>query len=371
MRKRRNDIIPIAGLASAPRADLEPIKRINRRGRRLRVVGWIILALVVPTLLLAMIGAVRTSTLVDDVDKLSKSVTGSGSRGVAQVALIHWLKSAPAGKDLSIVAWEGSRVVTTTQDKADPDRSVTVEIHSFMVVSQSDKRYRADVAVATDSRGGAVDVGSPSLIPVTNPIGDGWDTAAADGELAAGASNENIEAAARRWLEAYTSADPDALRLATGDPDPAHAYDPIARQSGEMEISRVLAIDSGDSSAVVARVRFEIFGEVVDPESPSATTTTTAPGGKRPDGLWVTMDLRVDRANTGSPTVTAWGAVGDGGSLVAYQNATTGDRPPLSTTTTEPPTTTAKKKATTTTAKRSATDTTVKGKAAPTTRKGG
>lgn len=369
-KRKKLEVIPTAGLAAVPRADMDPVRQINRRGRRLRVIAWSTIILVIPTLALAMIGAVRTSGLIDKVDGLSKSVAGNGSRGVAQVALTQWLATAPSAKDLTAMAWEGSEVAATTADKTNPERTATLEIHSFMVVSKTHQQYHAEVTVAIDSRGGAVAIGTPSLVPVSNPIGDGWETEAADGGLGTGASNANIEAAANRWLDAYTSTDPDTLRLATGDPDPAHVYAPIGRRRGEMQVDRVLTPDDTDPSVIIARVHFEVFAETPESTTNDTTTTTTSPvSGDKPSGLWLTMDLRVDRANTGSPTVTAWGAVGRGAKLAAYSNATTGDRPAPTTPKTDPTTTTTKNPAKTTTTK--APTATTKNQPAKTTVKGG
>lgn len=353
----RPEIIPTAGLAAAPRADMDPVRKINRRGRRFVVLGWVTIGLMIPIGLLAMIGSLRTSNLVDEVESLSVAVAGSDSRGTAQVSIENWAASYPDLSDLRVVTWVGSRVVSTQVDQADQTKNVTIEVHRFRVESDL-RQFDASVTVATDSRGGVEALGTPALESVPLPISDGWETNALNGIGSSTASTDDIEAALDRWIDAYTSTDPDALRLSTGDPSTEHVYIPIGRRRGEFEVEHVALPDTTDDSVVVARVRFEVF-EAVGPTrgvSDASTTTTTTEPVEKEEGASLTMDVRIDRANTGSPTVTAWGAVGTGVGLVPYENAATGEREVSETNTTAAESTTT----TATTAKNSQQTTTTK-----------
>jgi hypothetical protein len=161
--------------------------------------------------------------------------------------------------------------------------------------------------------------GEPSLMPYA-PEGTSTTVATWPGKESITAP-ETVKDAVEVWASAYTSGNPSTLRQTVGDPEQAHAYVPL---SGIKSIKNVTVVDTAgkptDSEAannvkntetIVSRVTFEVLwvGQTVS----NAQSTSK-----------VTYDLLINKANTGSPVVVAWGGPGEGFSLAPFSNALTG-----------------------------------------------
>src|SRR5699024_6856148 len=130
------------------------------------------------------------------------------------------------------------------------------------------------------------------------------------------------------WAQAFTSGDPDKLRLATGDPDGSHSY---------MPLSRVSLVGSDVTAVAVPKDQLTDQGKA--PDNPSSLVVRVSlalqwgsgpaegqESGQEqvPESSRVTYDLLLTGTDTASPRVVAWGGPGSGPGLTPYANAVTG-----------------------------------------------
>jgi hypothetical protein len=253
---------------------------------------------------------------------------GPGARE-AQTSLDEWLASDPAplpgGR---IVAWDRSQEHPWTRGDAGAggDRwpAYTLWSHQFTVVDGSGSLYQTVVETAVGAGGQVRVVANPSLTPSGAPLGDqpqgptwpGWE---------AGGSSEVVGQAVAAWAEAWGSGDATKLRVAVGDPDTGHAYQPLGgAESLTCQVAQVARERAGeppgvDPSRALARVDcVPVWAGSAAGAGPSAPTTA----GTR-QARPFTLDLLVDGADTGAPRVVAWGGPGAGAGLAKYGNAIT------------------------------------------------
>lgn len=398
MARRTSTDLPWLDVEEAPRADLADTRKLHRKARIYRIWGWASFFLAP----IALIGWVSSMGGTDPV--VAASAQSSPGRLVASGSLESWLASDPAPlPGAQIVSWDGavevaSRVVegpgsgdgytvstesnrftvavpatrsadsdtggadsedstdpetdpetdpavpsTTSAPAGDPDSTETAQ-SADMVTQRWSAVYEVTVLVEIDSRGGAVAISLPSVVPVPVPADDGWEeTTPQWAGLSSTSVTDPVETAVSRWATAYISGDPEELRLATGDPDVTNRYSPLI--GPDAVTTEALAAGTSDSGkTAVVRVRFS-------PHWPGQPVVDGSSSRDVPAAPPFELDLLVENANTGSPVIVAWGPPGTGGDLTAYQNAVTGSRPDI-----EPTTTTAAATATTTTTTKPAGD---------------
>ena len=364
---------PFADLEEAPRAGVDP-KRIERRSKTLRAMVWVTVSLA-PIALLGWITALGSSGSVSE-----GAATSSPGRLAATEAVRVWLTSdaspLPGGE---IISWNGATEVSSELD----DQSgvtVTVESNSFTVglrrqattttttepsekdtpsddseddpdaggettttttepeFDVTDSRgavwvstYDVAVLVAVDSRGGTEVISSPSLSPIAPPVDDSW---VPDGlewpGLDSATASDSVDAAVQRWAEVYVLGSGEDLALATGDPDEDHRYLPLDLRSQPDAVTANVRAAASDGENMVVRVSLTFAWPAPDPDVDDEPVESPP----------IDMDLLVERSDTASPVVVAWGSPGSGPELVPYANGYVGDRTTTTTSTTTSTTTT-------------------------------
>lgn len=292
-----------------PRTDLDLREKNIRKAK---VIKWLLVVLLcaVPLSLFAGCQAQISSS------DLSKKVTAAQSESASQQvsltvsdpgkfaayqSLQAWLASVPnplpGGQ---IVSWDGSvKPADFTTSK------VSRMTENFTVVDGAGRGYTAAFQVAIDPRGGAQTVAGPSLVPVISAATDGWaqDQTPWPGIQANTQVSDSVSAAVNSWAKAYTSGDPDQLRLAVGDTNAADSYVPM---------SGVASVETQATASTTTKEGLVVRAQVVLHWAGRSANTSTQP---------LEFDLLVLRADTAAPQVVAWGAPGSGLTAKPYQNA--------------------------------------------------
>lgn len=195
------------------------------------------------------------------------------------------------------------------------------ESHLFGV-SVGDAPYRASVTVDVALDGAVTVEKSPTLMPSTE--GDGV-TASGDDDWGAGAvtapAPEGLDVVLESWLKAYASGDAEQLRAVVGDGSTDHTYAPLVGWTADRAGVESCAQING-SSTIACRIHYNA--------SPVSSPTT---------GLSVLLDIRVEKADTAVPQITAWGPPGSGRGLTRFSNAIRTERRPVAQSTTTTSTT--------------------------------
>lgn len=348
---------------SIPRTDTPTGRKAAVRRAMARV--WILTSIVLtPILLVAIFFAVGNMLAMQSQEQgpavSTQQLQSSPGQGEALIAVEQWLESGPEGG--RVVSWESAQTVPGLSGEG-----VTAYAHTFSVATADMGVVRVSQVVLVDDGTRAVSAAdfSPSIDTTYEqqvvPGVDGW----------AGYEQANltgVDSAVTSWARAWSSGDPENVRVVVRDPNSKHAYPTI---SGVASVqTRVVAVSqwsSGDENppegvegSAVARVDVQVTWEETDggptededaPEPSDGEGTpepsdgggdqAPADGGEAPmggadlpadggDGQFdsdddnsttFTFDLRLTEATSGTPTVTAWGPAGTGPSLVDHQNA--------------------------------------------------
>lgn len=235
----------------------------------------------------------------------------------AQVAMEKWLAETPAplpgGR---IVSYDGSDRTTPTDDKGE-ELGYTLIVHHFILVDANSLLYEATLQTVLDSATGQTTLAEPGLIPLASSdpyaSNDQWPWPGYDSTSA----SEDVQTAIKAWSTAFTSGDAAILRQAVGDPDATHFYVPLA---GAKFGDDFTVTDAGaiflDSQPKDAETPARMYVRVKFPVTWAGQNTS----GTYTDAT-LTYDLLVDKADTATPVVVAWGAPGQ--SLAPYGNAIT------------------------------------------------
>lgn len=284
---------------------------------RLRRMRWLVWSAMVGVLLsgLGLVG-VLGMVLRPAQDPVAPELF-SMERTVATQELTRWLAGTPApvpgGRLLTVddttdQPWALPKAVADQLDATGQSAPRTRVVH-FTVADQSGRLYRCGVQVLVSGSGQATVVGTPSLSPLAVVDVAGGDDTPWPG-MPADQVSEAAAKAIQGWAQAYAGGDPAALRLAVGDTDSTHWYEPLAGVSS-VDVQPVAATHlDGDPSTQVVRVSLALTwaGQKAD--------TAPAP---------TSMDVLVRRADTGAPRVVAWGDPGTGPALLDYANAVPAD----------------------------------------------
>ena len=319
------------------RAGVPDAVTVHRKAKFYRAVVWATVFLC-PFALLAMIG-IATTPHQKAVD--SGAATSPG-RAVATSAMLTWLaQSPPPLIGGEILSWDGATSLGMEKRPANgaktPPRSL--EIDHFSLIDAQSNLYTSDIEIAYDSRGGAVALGGPSLVPIPPPATDSWSTGSTWPKLVSANITPPITQAVTAWAQAYTSGNPDDLRLAVGDPTETDYYVPLVGATVQSITATGAAKTSLTGSTLVVRVELSVSWTLSKDNSTAASTTTTTVASNITYPI-IYLDLLVERANTASPVVTAWGGPGTGPTLVRYGNAVVSERDLLATPTSTTTTTT-------------------------------
>lgn len=316
-----------ADAVEAPRSGLPDATKLGKRQRWYRIWVWTSVGLVPLALFAVLSSSSRSaSPAAAPADAAQTSVSGSPGRSAAQIAVNAWLTSTPSPlPGGSVLFWNGARPVPAATP---PVGSATgavaptpaanppaIEVDSFVLTTGSGGQFTADVQVAVDPRGGSTVIAGPSLIPIAPVLSDNWAASAGTWQgLTSSTPGGVIIQSVTAWARAYTSGDSSQIRLNVGDPTGGHAYVPLAGVSAVTASVTAAAQPGPDPSRVIARVGLVISwaGQAVPPGGTSAASSRTPTA---------TFDVLLDKANTASPVVVAWGGPGEGPRLVPYQNA--------------------------------------------------
>lgn len=247
-------------------------------------------------------------------------------RSVAVSEVQEWLGSdIPPMPGARFVSWDRYQVIdplTPGKNKREKEELAHQKnyLHFMTVTDPAGNLYTVTVPVISSS-GSVRANGAPSLTP-QRPIGGSVTMVTWPGMEPINPP-QGLDSAVNAWAEAFTSGDPGALKQVTGDGKAGRFYIPLAKVKAlkKSSISDVAAAkgektkdDNGNRiipSKIIVRVELSVIWEGMD-EGRTLNLPTFQ------------MDLLVDRANTASPTVVAWGGAGTGPILKKYQNGEEG-----------------------------------------------
>lgn len=292
-----------------PRAGLDDAEKIAKSAKRWR---RYVKATVVLTPLLMLTTIVAVSRSMNPAPAVVESTVAqyAETKSDAVVEVRKWLAQDPSPLPGAVlVGWNSATTEAYRGNPDDPNYSRTddydLELHTLTIASPGGMLYDTTVTLAVNDITGAVVVGEPSLLPrppsasaVASDPWIGYETVQ---------TSEAVDAAIVSWGNAYSSGDPNALRLAIQDPEELHSYMPLAGatlRDGYAE--KAIAISA---STIVVKATFGIQWDGVK-------STDTLPN--------VTYDLLIEKANTAAPVVVAWGGSGSGPDLKKYGNAVLG-----------------------------------------------
>jgi hypothetical protein len=306
-----------------PRADVAAVSKADRRmkfNRRYIQANLILL----PVALLGILSCVPKLTEPTPQPVIPVSEINSPTKAAAMQAVSAWLSQYPAplpgGRLLS---WDGAKVQSEPEITIDPSNDQPVEkqglqLHSLTLVTTNGTLYTTTVQVGYSDIRGAQVIGSPTLIPRAPDDTSKWANLTSWPNLATIQATDPVKQAAEAWVKAFTSGDPNALRLAVGDQAGNHSYVPLVQATpDDVRVEEAAAAKGAEGkgavenpSTITARVSFAVSWAGVDIDKNRA--------GAAPR---VVYDVLIQQAETASPVIVAWGGAGTGESLKPYQNA--------------------------------------------------
>jgi hypothetical protein len=306
-----------------PRADVESVQLTAKRIKLYKV--WVISSVVLlPIALLAIISFLPKFLEEPVVAPPQVNQLDAPTKAAAMKSVQDWLNKQPSpmpgGK---ILSWDGVDIQaepkTTTDSKGNVSETQGLQLNNLTLISPSGSIFNTQVQVAYSPTRGAKVLGDPTLIPSAPDDKQSWPNLKAWPNLVQTAKLPPVEQAANAWAKAFTSGDPDALRLAVGDTSADRSYVPLVQTTasnvavGDVA-SRPLPADAEKDTKptqVVAQVSFGIAWEGQN------LGTSQTPSR-------VTYDVLIDKADTAAPQVVAWGGAGSGETLKPYMNAVEG-----------------------------------------------
>ncbi len=254
------------------------------------------------------------------------SVLTNSSPGKAAAidAVNTWLSTTPeplpGGR---LVSWDGYRVLPQAKALNTASPKYRVELHFFTLASGTGSAtlyFHTSLEVIVDPIYGVKVTSTPTLLPEIPSNPSGLQTASTWPGYVSVQAPQPVADAVTAWAAAFTSGKPEVLRLAVGDPNPAHAYLPLSGVlAKQISIVSTASVPLPDPKAIptqmLVRVEFQLDWTVTATPSPSSSPTAskTLPTA--------TYDLLVDGANTAAPRVVSWGGPGSGPSLKPFSTA--------------------------------------------------
>ena len=313
----------------APRARTLAAKKTLR----FRLTRWVVWGCVIAVPIFGIV-SLNTSQRINSVaaeiaNVPSPQSVNSPGKAAAMVEMTRWLKMNPqpllGGQ---IVSWDGFTDVerpkqTDAEKKNTPLPDYNFEQHDFTLVDSVGNLFTSSVliAVGPDSVG-SIPYGTPSLLAVP-PTGTITVTMPWLGFQRANAG-QPVASAVNAWATAFTSGDPAKLRLATGDTDGNNSYMPltgVSSVSAKVVNSAYIPPENTEdykpgapTPNMIAQVELTIEW-IGAPELEDGETNRTT----------ITYDVLLQKADTASPVVVAWGGPGSGPTLKPFQNALVGN----------------------------------------------
>lgn len=307
-----------------PRADIEFIDKSSKRMRFNRIFIYSTICLM-PVSLLANIAMLPKVMEEDPAPPAVSQSVSSPTKAVAMMTVENWLKSDPSplpgGKLLS---WDGAVVqaepkTTTNEDTGQSTEVQGLQLHTMTVVTASGALFTTQVQVGYNEIRGAQVLGKPTLLPRAPDETAAWPNLSSWPSMVPSTKTEEIGQAVDAWVKAFTSGDPNVLRLAVGDAGANRSYVPLVQATASSIRVNAVASEPMPADAetgerpkvVIAQVEFSIQWESQEVERGKSLST-------------VTYDVLIEDADTAAPKVVAWGGAGTGEELERYQNAVEG-----------------------------------------------
>lgn len=307
-----------------PRAGIPSTKTLSRRMLWGRVLVWAVI-LTFPVMGLALIStaaSLKSATAASDPVVAVDTV----SRAAAINAVNDWLTTVPSPlPGGTLVSWDSSKalpayVAQSTDTAKDRASAADLTEHSLTVRGarggdgQPGVTFIAQVLIASNAQGESTAIGTPSLLPVA-PDSTWALTTSPWPNLVQTTASPTVAAAVQAWTVAFSSGDPAALRLVVGDPKTDHAYVPmtgLVSAASKVTSAAWVKNDAGEpTSSMLVQVQV-VFTWPTTPTKQSGAVAAA------------TYDLLVTGADSGAPSVSAWGGMGTGPTLTPYVNAVVG-----------------------------------------------
>lgn len=306
-----------------PRAD---VAAVSKADKRIKYYRWYVKAnlFLMPVALLGILSCVPKLTEHTPPQIMPVSEINSPTKAAAMQAVTNWLGQyptpLPGGKLLS---WDGAEVQSEPSITIDPSNDQPVEtqglqMHTLTLVTESGALFTTTVQVGYSEVRGAQVIGSPTLIPRAPDDISKWANLTSWPHLTTIQAADPVKQAAAAWAKAFTSGDPNALRLAVGDQAANHSYVPLIQATAsDVRVEEAAAPKAPEgkgavenSPVITARISFAVAWDGVEVDKNR--------GGAAPR---VVYDVLIQQADTASPVIVAWGGAGSGESLKAYSNA--------------------------------------------------
>lgn len=306
-----------------PRADVATVHSAARRIRLFRI--WVVASVVLlPIALLAIISFLPKFLEEPAAAPALDNQVNSPTKPVAMQAVRTWLAGAPSPlPGGQLLSWDGVKIQAEPDLSVNPDTNQTterqgLELHTMTLLSPTGAFFTTQVQVGYSPFRGAKVIGQPTLIPRAPDEKQAFPNLKSWPNLDLAGRTEPIDQAATAWAKAFTSGDPDTLRLAVGDTTANRSYVPLVQATAtDVRVGEVAAEKpetsavAGPPSRVVAQVSFAVTweGQVL---------------GRGEAPARVSYDVLIDQADTASPKVVAWGGSGAGESLTPFMNGIDG-----------------------------------------------
>lgn len=307
-----------------PRADIEFIDKSSKRMKFNRLFIYTTLGLM-PISLLANIAMLPKIMEEEPPPPPVAQSVSSPTKAVAMVAVEKWLNTVPSplpgGKLLS---WDGAEVqaepkIVTNPDTGQTDEVQGLQLHTMTLVTTNGALFTTQVQVGYNEIRGAQVMGKPALLPRAPDETASWPNLLSWPSLVPSTKTEEVGQAVDAWVKAFTSGDPNVLRLTVGDTGANRSYVPLVQATAtnirvNNVASKPMAADSEagqNPSVVVAQVSFDIQWESQTIERGESLSS-------------VTYDVLIEDADTAAPKVVAWGGAGTGEELERFENAVEG-----------------------------------------------
>jgi len=314
MRKKKDPVIGIwEDAREVPSAAVPNMSAVAKRAKWMRR-GVKTSLILTPILIVSTIVQLGKAT----PEPVVETPVYAQGQAASRMAVEQWLHeglSVIGGGE--ILSWNGASRTTAAKDQqSDP---TTTEVNQFTVVDDSGQMYQVSVLSALDPIGGVKVIGEPSLIPIPSARENQTAFDSSWGDLPSASVNDAVSSAVKAWAKAFTSGDPDALRLAVGDETPGRAYEPLYDMNlvdTSVGTGAAVEVDKNTTTAKTMLVRVELT-------MIRGVANLPTDGAASPDqGLQsASYDVLIKRADTAAPAVVAWGGAGTGPQLQPYANS--------------------------------------------------
>jgi hypothetical protein len=326
-RKNEGAPAPLGWLDNAhelPRADIEMKDRAAKRQKFFRrsIVGIVYVAF--PLSMLCNFAVVPKVLDAKPVAAAQQSQLTSETKPAAMLAVQTWLAQNPSPlPGGQLLSWDGVDIQAQPEISVNPDNGQTTEkqglqLHHMTVAASTGQVFDTTVQVGYSKFRGAQVIGEPTLIPRAPDDKAQWPNLTSWPDLTKVTASDAAVAAVNTWVEAFTSGNPDKLRLAVGDPADNRSYVPLSQVTATaVNVPEAAArIDpkadtNTKPSEIIARVSFAVQWQGQDL-------------GRSQTPSRVSYDVLIKKADTAAPVVVAWGGVGTGENLSEYMNAVDG-----------------------------------------------